>query len=226
MHTPGICLGLSLAVATLPAITVSTSPKARSPQPAQLVLADDWQRVSPEAAGFAPDIGTLLDDGVKSGKLANLHAVVVVRHGKLVLERYYAGPDERRGEPLGMVTFAPEVKHDLRSISKSIVGLLYGIALREGKVPALDQPLVDQFPAYADLARDPQRRRLTVAHALSMTLGTEWDDSRCPTPTRATARSPWRWLMTCTASSSIGRSSPSRAEAGPIMAAPPRCSAI
>src|SRR4029450_8708583 len=64
-----------------------------------------------------------------------------------------------------------------RSISKSIVGLLYGIALAEGRVPALDQPLVDQFPAYADLARDPQRRRLTIAHALSMTLGTEWDET-------------------------------------------------
>jgi CubicO group peptidase (beta-lactamase class C family) len=75
-----------------------------------------------------------------------------------------------------MVKFGPDVKHDLRSISKSVVGLLYGIALVEGKVPPPDQPLVDQFPAYKDLFADPQRRRLTVAHALSMTLGTEWNE--------------------------------------------------
>ncbi len=31
--------------------------------------------------------------------------------------------------------------------------------------------MVDQFPEYPDLAADPVRRRLTVAHALSMTLG-------------------------------------------------------
>ena len=43
-------------------------------------------------------------------------------------------------------------------------------------MPALDQPLVDHFP-YAELAADPARRRMTVAHALSMTLGTEWDES-------------------------------------------------
>ena len=72
--------------------------------------------------------------------------MLVARGGKLVLERYLEGPDERWGQPLGAVAFGPEVKHDLRSVSKSIVGLLYGVALAEGKVPALDQPIVDHFP--------------------------------------------------------------------------------
>lgn len=140
-------------------------------------LADDWQEVAPVDAGFAPNVGELLDQAAGRGDLPNLHAVVVARHGKLVLERYYEGPDERWGKPLGTVTFGPDVKHDLRSVSKCIVGLLYGIALNEGQVPGLDQPLVDQFPAYDDLRGDPQRRRMTVAHALTMTLGTEWDES-------------------------------------------------
>jgi CubicO group peptidase (beta-lactamase class C family) len=140
-------------------------------------LADEWQSVAPVAAGFAPNVGDLLDDAVERGDVSNLHAVVVARHGKLVLERYYEGPDERWGQSLGTVTFGPDVKHDLRSVSKSIVGLLYGIALDEGRAPALDLPLVDRFPAYDDLRKDPRRRRMTVAHALSMTLGTEWDES-------------------------------------------------
>jgi CubicO group peptidase (beta-lactamase class C family) len=150
---------------------------AKALEPPQLALADDWQSIAPEDAGFAPDVGDRLDAAVANGTVTNLHAVVVVRHGKLVLERYYAGRDERWGQPLGTVTFGPEVKHDIRSISKSIVGLLYGIALAEGRVPALDRPLVDSFPAYDDLAGDPERRRMTVAHALSMTLGTAWDES-------------------------------------------------
>jgi CubicO group peptidase (beta-lactamase class C family) len=150
---------------------------ARGPAMAQVAQADDWQSISPAEAGFAPDLSDRLDAAVRRGELANLHAVIVARHGKLVLERYYAGHDERRGEPLGVVTFGPAVKHDLRSISKSVVGLLYGIAVAEGRVPAVDQPIVDQFPAYADLAADPQRRRLTIAHVLSMTLGTEWDET-------------------------------------------------
>jgi CubicO group peptidase (beta-lactamase class C family) len=135
-----------------------------------------WQHVTLGSAGFAPDLGQRLDRAVRDGRLPNLHAVLVARGGKLVLERYFEGSDQRWGEQLGTVAFDPEVKHDLRSVSKSIVGLLYGIALAEGRVPALDQPLVDHFP-YPDLAADPARRRLTLAHALSMTLGLEWDES-------------------------------------------------
>src|SRR5205807_491308 len=66
--------------------------------------------------------------------------------------------------------------HDLRSATKSIVGLLYGIALAAGKVPAPDQKLLAQFPEYPDLAGDPRRAAWTVGHVLTMTLGTEWDE--------------------------------------------------
>ncbi|KQP37592.1 serine hydrolase [Pseudorhodoferax sp. Leaf274] len=125
---------------------------------------------------MAPELGDRIDAGVRSGKLADLHAVVVVRRGALVLERYYAGPDERWGTPLGHVAFDDRTRHDLRSVSKSIVGLLYGIALAEGKVPAPDQPVLDAFPAYADLAAEPGRRAITIAHVLSMTMGLAWNE--------------------------------------------------
>lgn len=78
--------------------------------------------------------------------------------------------------PRGWVTFGSDELHDLRSITKSVVGLLYGMALAEGEVPPLDASLVEQFPEYPDLAAEPRRRRMTVAHALSMTLGIEWDE--------------------------------------------------
>jgi CubicO group peptidase (beta-lactamase class C family) len=137
----------------------------------------DWQSISPAEAGFLPNMGDKLDDAVHTKEFDNLHAVIVARGGKLVLERYYEGEDKRRGgQALGTVKFGPEVKHDLRSVSKSIIGLLYGVALADGKVADLDQSLVAQFPAYEDLAADPKRERMTVRHALSMTLGTEWDE--------------------------------------------------
>ncbi len=53
------------------------------------------------------------------------------------MERYFAGEDERWGDKLGRVTYGPEVKHDLRSISKSVTSLLVGIALQRRQVPAL-----------------------------------------------------------------------------------------
>ena len=135
-----------------------------------------WPTATPVEAGFKPELGESLDAAFTAGELEGLHAVLLVRGGKLVLERYYAGEDESWGNSLGHVTFGPEVKHDLRSVSKSVVSLLYGIALEEGKAPALDAPLVDQFPQYADLAAEPERRRITVEHALTMTLGQEWNE--------------------------------------------------
>src|SRR5262249_3781630 len=76
----------------------------------------------------------------------------------------------------GRVSFGAETLHDLRSVTKSIVGLLYGIALERGLVPPPEAPLLPSFPEYPDLAADPQRMRLTVGHALPMTLGLAWDE--------------------------------------------------
>ena len=125
---------------------------------------------------FADDLGEKLDAGIRSGLLRGLHAVLVLQHGQLVLQRFYEGADENWGRPLGTVAFKPETLHDLRSVTKSIVGLLYGIALDRRLVPPPEAPLMAQFPEYPDLARDPQRQQLTIEHTLTMTLGLEWNE--------------------------------------------------
>ena len=113
---------------------------------------------------------------VQAGKVPGLHALLVSQGGKLVFEHYGQGTDEHMGIPLGNVVFGPGVLHDLRSVSKSVVGLAYGIALAEGKVPPPDAKLYAQFPEYADLAAQPGRDKITIHHVLSMTLGFEWDE--------------------------------------------------
>ena len=128
------------------------------------------------AAGFAGDLGDKLEWGIKSGLLRGVHGVVVTRAGKLVFERYLEGEDEAWGAPLGRVPFNADTLHDLRSVTKSVVSLLYGIALERGLVPGPDAKLLAQFPEYADLAGDSQRSALRIEHALNMTLGTEWDE--------------------------------------------------
>lgn len=91
--------------------------------------------------------------------------------------RYFEGEDHVRGVgPVGRVAFKADTLHDLRSCSKSIVGLLYGIALAQGKVPPPEAPLLAAFPEYADLAQGG-RERLTIHHVLTMTMGTDWDES-------------------------------------------------
>jgi len=109
-------------------------------------MPSNWNRATPEAAGFAANLERKLAAGFESGLLLPIHALLVARTGKLVLEQYFEGEDETWGDTLGRVQFGPEVLHDLRSVTKSIVGLLYGIALERGLVPPLQAPVIDGFP--------------------------------------------------------------------------------
>lgn len=117
-----------------------------------------------------------VDAVLREGKAPGFHGLVVMQGGKVVLERYGAGVDHRLGDSLGHVEFDRDTLHDVRSVSKSIVALLYGIALGDGLVPGPRARLVDQFPQYPDLVSDPGRTHLTVEHALTMTLGLEWNE--------------------------------------------------
>lgn len=130
---------------------------------------------SPFDDAFSTEVGEQLDAAFRDGRLRNLHSVVLVSNDQLLVERYYEGKDERWGRRLGRVEFTPETLHDLRSVSKSLVGMLYGIALSEGKVAAPGEPLLKHLPQYAELA-DERRSRITIGNALSMQLGFQWDE--------------------------------------------------
>jgi CubicO group peptidase (beta-lactamase class C family) len=128
----------------------------------------------------AGDFQQRLAAAEQSGKVNGLHALLVSQGGNLVFEHYGRGEDEFWGSKLGVVTFGPEVLHDIRSVSKSVVGLAYGIALADGKVPPPEAKLYAQFPEYPELAKQPGREKLTVGHVLNMTLGLAWDELTIP----------------------------------------------
>lgn len=79
---------------------------------------------------FDPSLPRKLEAGIESGLLRHLHSVLISHHGKLALETYYTGNDENWGSPLGSVAFGPETLHDLRSVTKSVVSLLYRYSAR------------------------------------------------------------------------------------------------
>jgi CubicO group peptidase (beta-lactamase class C family) len=166
---------LMLLLAMLALATPALAQESRSCGP-PTGLDDGWTLALPQDVGLDSAKLCGLDDFIAQWPQANIHAVVIVRHGKLVYERYYTGADERWGRPLGNVEYASEMKHDLRSISKSATSLLVGIARGEGKFPDLDSPVIDQFPQYADL-RTPENARITFRHLLTMSSGLKWDET-------------------------------------------------
>jgi CubicO group peptidase (beta-lactamase class C family) len=101
-----------------------------------------WQRATPLAEGI--DVHAL-----DRADLKGVTSLLVARHGRLVVERYYG------------IQAADRVP--VFSITKSVVSALVGIALAEKRLRGVNQHLADFVPG-AD-------RRITLRHLLSMTAG-------------------------------------------------------
>jgi CubicO group peptidase (beta-lactamase class C family) len=92
----------------------------------------------------------------------------------LVTEQYRRGKDKSVYSLFAHTQdFNPTVLHDTRSVGKSIVSLLLGIAQQQGKINTLATPALDFYPEYADLAT-PERKAITLEHLLTMSSGFEW----------------------------------------------------
>ena len=137
---------------------------------------DGWKVAAPAAVGLDAATLCVLVPRFEAWKDADVHAVLVVRHGTLVFEHYFKGADERWGQSLGVIDFAPDVKHDLRSVTKSVTSLLLGIAIDRGLVPGIDAPVLLLLPQYADL-HSAALDRITLRHLLTMSAGLKWDET-------------------------------------------------
>ena len=160
-----------LALAVFPEALAEERPRCGMPA----ALADGWEIAVEETA--SPNSGHLcaLIDKFAKSNAPNVHAVVLVRNGLLVFEHYRMGADRKLGESLGEVEHGPDVRHDLRSISKSVVSLLVGIAVDQGLLRSVDQPAFAFFPEFASL-RTPEKDRILVRHLLTMSSGIDWNE--------------------------------------------------
>ena len=113
---------------------------------------------------------------IEAGGFGNIHSLIASRRGNVVLEAYFSGEDRIIGHgSIGRMRFAPDRLHDVRSVGKSIVSLLVGIAIDRGEIPSVQTPVADLLPNYADLF-DVQRRSITVHHLLTMQAGLKWNE--------------------------------------------------
>lgn len=158
---------------------VSTGATAATPEPCGTPLADKdgWSvEQDPRVSGFNPD---LLCEAVRafSESQRNRHGLVVERHGKLVVDAYRNGPDRSTYSVWASQTqFDKDQLHDVRSVTKSVVAVLWGITNSGRAVPPLNTPVLDMLPALADL-RSGGRERITVDDMLCMRTGLDWDES-------------------------------------------------
>lgn len=109
-----------------------------------------------------------LDDAAAERLLADngTVALLVVRRGTLVHERYFGG-------------FGPDSVGTSFSAAKSVVSAMVGIAIGEGRIAGIDEPLTRFLPEL--LRNDPRFGRITLRHLLTMRSGIAFrEDYRNP----------------------------------------------
>jgi CubicO group peptidase (beta-lactamase class C family) len=167
-------LVVSTAIAFLPQL-VQAQTDCGLPSP----RGDQWSVAATETVGLDGATLCAVVKWLEDSKQRNVHAVLVARHRTLVFERYFSGSDEHWGQMVGEALFGPETKHDERSVTKSVIALLLGIAVERGLIKGIDEPVLSFFPEYSDL-RTPEKDRITLRHLLTMSAGLEWHEHDTP----------------------------------------------
>jgi CubicO group peptidase (beta-lactamase class C family) len=137
---------------------------------------DGWAVAAPADAGLDPAILCAAVPRFAEWRQADVHGIVVVRHGRLAFEHYFKGADSLYGAVIPDVTFDAEALHDVRSVTKSVTALCLGIALDHGWVTSIDAPVLSFFPEWTDL-RTPEKERITLRHLLTMSAGLDWNET-------------------------------------------------
>jgi len=150
----GLLLGSLLLAAPVAAQTV---PPVRDGWPT-----DDWQTGAPERHGVDPATLAAVDARVPD-ETPDLSELLVVRDGVVVFERSYGG--HNAAESI-----------DVRSVTKSVIGALVGIALDEGALSSLDQTVGEVIPDRIPAGADPLVAEITIQQLLTMTSGLAWDN--------------------------------------------------
>lgn len=139
-------------------------------------LNDGLQTGTLKDAEINETIITSMSDSITMGNYPNIHSVLILSNNKLVYEKYYPGTDVTRGiGNAGFKEHTHDSLHDIRSVSKSVVGTTVLLAIGQGKIKSVNQRVFDFFPEYAKYDTG-MKRQVTIKHLLNMSAGLEWDE--------------------------------------------------
>jgi CubicO group peptidase (beta-lactamase class C family) len=134
-----------------------------------------WPRVEATEAGISSTLTERLD-ALLPAETPRITSFGILRHRKLVYT-YFRDGSSTAGyhQPTG-----PDIPQNVASVTKSVLGLLYGIALDRGIIASLDDPLAKYLVEAQNDALDPRNHTVTIRHLLTMSGGWESKDSDLP----------------------------------------------
>lgn len=128
------------------------------------ISSDDGLNVSTlQNEGIDEETVKTLITKILNEEILNIHSLLIVKNGRLVLEEYFAG-------------YARNALHSVASVTKSITSILIGIALDKQIIASVDSSIYDLLPSYHGRHWSASHRAIRLEHVLTMTAGLDWND--------------------------------------------------
>ena len=106
----------------------------------------EWLTSTPEEQGMD---SAALAQFVTYGGSHGFDSLLVVRHGRIVTEAYYA-------------PYAAEIPHQIQSSTKAVIGTLVGMLYKDGLIDRLDHPMLDYFADRRVANVDDRKKAVTI----------------------------------------------------------------
>jgi CubicO group peptidase (beta-lactamase class C family) len=126
-------------------------------------LGDGWNTNDLKSQGVDSTFIYKFFNQIKGSK-HKLHSVLLVKNDQLILEEYFNG-------------HSVNLKHDLRSATKSIRSILMGIAIDKGFINDINDPISNylKYPV-PKKNLDSRKKKITIKHLLTMSSGLDCND--------------------------------------------------
>jgi CubicO group peptidase (beta-lactamase class C family) len=152
-------------LALLGLIAAGPAGQAPAQAPAKSPSVWQWPVSTPAEQDLDPKVLTEVVDLIRKNEiLPRLHYLIIVRHGRLVLEEDFHG-------------WGPGKLHTLQSVSKSFTSALVGIAIARGEFKGVDEKVLDFFPDMTGIANmDERKASMRLQDILTMRTGTDYHE--------------------------------------------------
>jgi CubicO group peptidase (beta-lactamase class C family) len=137
---------------------------------------DGWETVSLNSVNLDTNLIKELFERIGSNSYKNIHGVLLVKNGKLVVEEYFPGQDGNGPYQ----TFKQDTLHEMHSATKSVNSILIGIAIDQHLIRGVDEKISTFFPEYSDIFTNKEKDAICLKDLLSMTAGLSWDEWTYP----------------------------------------------